>query len=248
MIGAQNRANMNRCGTLARAFTLIELLVVIAIIAVLAALLLPSLTSARNKARQTTCVNNLRQLGTAMILYAYEFDGVLPACNESAATGNTGINLCWFYALDPYVLSLTPAGTPQPAQLLAPIKQDPVWLQFDGRSRTNWRSIKMNRKLVGTQAQGTVALASAAPMWRLIYTIGNTTTTPLLFDGRCHDDQPGDPQDTWFHGWEPYVALRHFGGANLLFSDGHGAWSNKGSPGSGGGWTTGTTPWSWWVQ
>ena len=240
--------NMNRYRTLPQAFTLIELLVVIAIGILLAGLLLPALNSARNKARQTACLHNLRQLGAALTLYADDGNGVLPACNESAATGNTGVNLCWFYAIDRYVLNLIPTGTPQPAQQTALIKQDPIWAQFDARTRTNWRSIKMNRKLVGNRTQGTVSLTSAVPLWRKIHSIGNAATTPLLFDGRCQDDQPGDPQVTWFHGWESYVARRHSGGANLVFVDGHAEWSNKGSPGSGGGWTTGTTPWNWWVE
>ena len=60
------------------AFTLIELLVVIAIIAVLAAILFPVFAQAREKARQTSCLSNEKQLGLAILQYAQDYDEMLP--------------------------------------------------------------------------------------------------------------------------------------------------------------------------
>ncbi len=67
-----------RRGRESSAFTLIELLVVIAIIAILAAILFPVFAQAREKARQTACLSNMKQLGLGYTMYAQDYDNTLP--------------------------------------------------------------------------------------------------------------------------------------------------------------------------
>ena len=75
------------------AFTLIELLVVIAIIAILAAILFPVFATARQKARDTACISNMKQIGLAVQQYVQDYDGMYPiyyAYNSNPSAGKVG--------------------------------------------------------------------------------------------------------------------------------------------------------------
>ena len=93
-----NRSNLRRLPP--AGFTLIELLVVIAIIAILAAILFPVFAQARAKARQVSCASNIRQMGTAVTMYAQDFDEHFPL----AATLLPDFSFVnWHDLIDPYV-------------------------------------------------------------------------------------------------------------------------------------------------
>lgn len=90
-----------------KGFTLIELLVVIAIIAILAAILFPVFAKAREKARQASCLANIKQIGLGMLMYMDDYDQTYPAANYPLdSTGNLkGHNLGWANELYPYIKS-----------------------------------------------------------------------------------------------------------------------------------------------
>lgn len=118
-----------------RAFTLIELLVVIAIIAILAAILFPVFAQAREKARQTSCLSNIKQWGTAIMMYQQDYDecfpmafgfypgygwfrGIIhdfPADWENAVTDPAEIaayNMIWANSVQPYMKNMSIASCP----------------------------------------------------------------------------------------------------------------------------------------
>ncbi len=89
-----------------KGFTLIELLVVIAIIAILAAILFPVFAQAREKARGTQCLSNVKQLGTAILMYASDWDESFPAvyqgATDLAAAGSLDYDAWWCHYANPW--------------------------------------------------------------------------------------------------------------------------------------------------
>jgi prepilin-type N-terminal cleavage/methylation domain-containing protein/prepilin-type processing-associated H-X9-DG protein len=84
-----------------RGFTLIELLVVIAIIAILAAMLLPVFAKAREKGRQVSCLSNLKQMGSGIMMYVQDCDETYP--RQSYLDGGGVDDWTWSIVVQPYV-------------------------------------------------------------------------------------------------------------------------------------------------
>lgn len=108
-----------------RAFTLIELLVVIAVTAILAAILFPVFAQAREKARQSSCITNMKQVGTAALMYAQDYDERTPrnwygdlGMEATTAPGDAPERYKWMDAIQPYVKNTGVFVCPSAANLI----------------------------------------------------------------------------------------------------------------------------------
>lgn len=205
-------------------FTLVELLVVIGIIAVLISILLPTLGRAREAGRTLTCLSNLRQLGIASAMYNAENKMYLPY-----PTTTLGESPLWFNALDPYLQQSESNNRSGVAagRNYKRYKQCIVYDSFDGgkdsgaqdQTREFSRTLKMNSHLRRNNPYQQIKITE----------VPNTTNFVYFGDG-ISMDITGDIPNQWENGQfsmevnditEATPALRHRGGANILFVDGH---------------------------
>ncbi|MES2460479.1 MAG: prepilin-type N-terminal cleavage/methylation domain-containing protein [Armatimonadota bacterium] len=206
-----------------RAFTLIELLVVIAIIAILAAILFPVFAQAREKARQTACLSNEKQIATAVFMYIQDFDDTYPIDLRTAPS-----SVYWPGLIDPYAKS---SGI-----YVCPNRSDIDWTgPADGRVAYGinyWLSARYysDATLAGiTNPAQTVFIAETGstvkqpgeggyylcyPSYYGALTARGSGTYGLDYSAAAAPNR-----------WAPArLTDRHNGGLNVLWADGHAKW------------------------
>ena len=213
-----------------RGFTLIELLVVIAIIAILAAILFPVFARAREKARQTSCLSNLKQIGLANMMYAQDYDERL--VNQFSYSPSPHL-YWWFDLLMPYMNNYQIIECPSggfPYHPTYNTTNRPPGLPQVGTLSYALAHISHDANHVAITPQGGAKLAA----------IPEPAGTINFFDSNNHQMFTGGSADYRLlnimdGGSTSRVAERHNDGFNCAFVDGHAKWLNSTQPGM---WTT----------
>ncbi len=186
-----------------RGFTLIELLVVIAIIAILAAILFPVFARAREKARQTSCLSNVKQLSLGIIMYGSDYDQRLPNARFGDVAGE---QVTWKRVCYPYVKNWNVYECPSKPGHWTSSCTTSAWPSL-GAGLAVGSGLAYNYH-VGGQPEGNIVVPAETIMIADI-------------DSGCHQfvNQLG-----WLPGW---FSSRHNDGGNWGFCDGHAKWLNK---------------------
>ncbi|MDD2710035.1 MAG: DUF1559 domain-containing protein [Verrucomicrobiae bacterium] len=206
-----------------KAFSLIELLVVISILSVLCSLLAPGLRSARDKVKALSCMNNMRQIGLAMMLYAQSNNDMLPApLQDSSSKGFE--KFIWTYAGYRGEPSYMTGGVAAAGIFHCPgdtIVRDLVdspprsYAMNVGLSPYNASDPPNTRGPVSNDGSSSLAEISAP------------STTVLVQEWRSSVNRFANRCDSVKHGYGGSLrtfAIYHGGGANYLFCDGHVSW------------------------
>ena len=188
-----------------RGFTLIELLVVIAIIAILAAILFPVFARAREKARQTSCLSNVKQIVLGLVQYVQDYDETLPHAYRYNAPGLGGAN--WDTVIEPYLKNTQVLVCPSVGQA----RSYGYNMDYLGYSWGGYPSRHQKR------------LAEIAKPAETVFFSESNTTYSLYYNRSGYFVTNG------YNGWDPLdpgngAGLRHNEGANHGFVDGHAKW------------------------
>lgn len=193
------------------AFTLIELLVVIAMIAVLAAILFPVFAQTREKARQTVCLSNVRQIGVAVLLYAQDYDETLPVYQYDTLTYWVGGRNAPGQKLD------KTRGILYPYTGSGEIARCP---SFTGGDNLGGTGYGVNRRLMFRTgfAPAPAHLADlSTPAATILFGDAGIPNFPVR--GTVGETISIEPPSDWLPA--PTVDFRHTGTASFSFADGH---------------------------